>query len=74
MDHGGAFEAQELRWSHANHNSEKRASAWATSVDRLGDPAAWDWPAVTSASSKLNRAIRRMAVGKIRSHPVLPTP
>jgi hypothetical protein len=41
-------------------------------LHHLGDPAAWDWPAVTSASGKLNRAIRRMAVDKIGSHPVLP--
>jgi hypothetical protein len=72
LHYGGAFGAQELRWSHTNHNSEKRASAWARTLHHLGDPAAWDWPAVTSASSKLNRAIRRMAVDKIRSHPVLP--
>ncbi|MEH0985890.1 hypothetical protein [Micromonospora sp. CPCC 205556] len=70
--YGGPVGAQELRWSHTNHNSQKRASAWAAAVPRLGDPAAWDWAAVTSASSKLNRVVRRMAVSKIGSHPVLP--
>ncbi|SNT54369.1 hypothetical protein SAMN05421812_10948 [Asanoa hainanensis] len=70
--YGGAFGDRELRWSHTNHNTEKRATSWARTVDHLGDPAAWDWPAVTSASGELNRAIRRMAVDKISSHPVLP--
>jgi hypothetical protein len=72
LHYGGVFGEQELRWSHTNHNSEKRASAWAHTLNHLGDPAAWDWPAVTSASGKLNRTIRRMAVYKIGSHPVLP--
>ncbi|RLQ08748.1 hypothetical protein EAD96_04445 [Micromonospora sp. BL1] len=70
--YGGPVGAQEVRWSHSNHNSEKRASAWATAVPRLGDPAAWNWAAVTSASGRLNRVIRRMAVSKIGSRPVLP--
>jgi hypothetical protein len=69
---GGPFGAQELRWSHTNHNTEKRAAAWAPINPQIGDPASWDWKAVTSASSMLNRAIRRMAVDKIGSHPVLP--
>ncbi|GAA1892714.1 hypothetical protein GCM10009687_72550 [Asanoa iriomotensis] len=72
--YGGSFGAQELRWSHTNHNTERRASAWAATLPRLGDPAAWNWAAVTTASGKLNRVIRRMAVSKIGSHPVLPYP
>ncbi|MEV4539311.1 hypothetical protein AB0J82_36615 [Asanoa sp. NPDC049518] len=70
--YGGFFREQELRWSHTNHNTEKRAAAWAPTTPRIGDPAAWDWKAVTSASSKLNRAIGRLAVDKVNSHPVLP--
>ncbi|MBB5858323.1 hypothetical protein ACFQ05_22135 [Amycolatopsis umgeniensis] len=70
--HAVAVGAQELRWSHTNHNTEKRAAAWAATLPRLGDPDEWNWPAVTSASGRLNRAIRRMAVSKIGSHPVLP--
>ncbi|WP_181774115.1 hypothetical protein [Amycolatopsis pittospori] len=70
--HGSVAGTGELRWSHTNHNSEKRAVAWAATLQRLGDPAEWDWAAVTSASGRLNRAIRRMAVRKIGSHPVLP--
>ncbi|WP_285474889.1 hypothetical protein [Actinoplanes sp. NBRC 101535] len=72
LHYGGPFGDQELRWSHTNHNTEKRAAAWAPTLRRLDDPAAWDWKAVTSASGKLNRAIRSLAVGKIGSHPVLP--
>ncbi|MBB5827445.1 hypothetical protein [Micromonospora carbonacea] len=72
LHYGGPFGAQELRWSHTNHNSEKRAAAWAATVPRLGDPAAWDWPAVSRASGRLNRVIRRMAVSRIGAHPVLP--
>jgi hypothetical protein len=72
LRYGGPIGAQQLRWSHTNHNSEKRASAWAAAAPALGDPAAWNWAAVTSASGKLNRAIRRMSVDKIGSHPVLP--
>jgi hypothetical protein len=70
LQYGGRFRDQ-LRWSHTNHNSEKRARAWAASTPRLGDPADWNWAAVTSASAKLNRKIREMAVSKISSHPVL---
>jgi hypothetical protein len=70
--YGGFFGTQELRWSHTNHNTEKRAAAWAPIGPDIGDPTAWNWKAVTSASGKLNRSIRRMAVDKIGSHPVLP--
>ena len=72
LDYGGPIEAQELRWSHTNHNTQKRASAWSATLQRLGDPAEWNWAAVTRASGRLNRAIRRMAVSKIGSRPVLP--
>ncbi len=62
-----------LRPSHSNHNSEKRASRWAgTSDDQLGDPAEWNWKAVTAFSAKLNRFIRKTAVEKDGSKAVLP--
>ena len=72
LSYGGPFGPRELHWSHTNHNTRKRAAAWAEVIPRLGDPADWNWPTVTSASGKLNRVIRRMAVSKIGSHPVLP--
>lgn len=70
--HGAADGTRTLRLSWTNHNTEKRAVAWSATLPRLGDPAEWKWAAVTSASGRLNRAIRRMAVSKIGSHPVLP--
>lgn len=70
--YGGPLGVEELRWSHTNHNSQKRASAWAPAAPGLGDPAAWNWAAVTNASNRLSRAIRRMSVDKIGSRPVLP--
>ncbi|MEV0029674.1 hypothetical protein [Nocardia sp. NPDC050793] len=72
LHYGGPVSAQELRLTHTNHNTAKRAAAWAATVPYLGEPAAWDWPTVTKASNKLNRRIRQMSVGKIGSHPVLP--
>lgn len=72
LDYGGPVRGQELRWTHTNHNTAARAAVWAATIPRLGEPAAWDWAAITKGSSRLNRRIRRMAVGKIGSHPVLP--
>lgn len=72
LHYGGPTGMQQLRWSRASHNTQKRAAAWAASTPRFGDPAAWNWPTITSVSGKLNRVIRRMAVDKISSHPVLP--
>jgi hypothetical protein len=58
--------------SHTNHNSEKRANAWSSTYsDRMGSPAAWNWKEVTAISNKLNRYIRKAAVTKQGSRPVL---
>ena len=63
-----------LRPSHTNHNSEKRALAWAqTSEDRLGSPTKWVWKEIERASRQLNTFIRRLSVEKVGSRPVLPT-
>jgi SMI1 / KNR4 family (SUKH-1) len=68
VDGGG-----ELRRSHTNHNTEKRARNWAqAAAPDAGDPGQWDWTGITRASSKLNRLIRGMAVRKIGPWPVLP--
>jgi len=69
---GCFFREPELRWSHTNHNTEKRAANWAEVGPEMDDPAQWNWTAVTRSSGALNRAIRKMAVDKIGSHPVLP--
>jgi hypothetical protein len=63
-----------LRASHTNHNSEKRAYAWAgTRQDQLGSPAKWLWREIERASRQLNAFIRRLSVEKVGSRPVLPT-
>ncbi|WP_330179721.1 hypothetical protein OHB26_25180 [Nocardia sp. NBC_01503] len=72
LHYGGPWGDHELRWTHTNHNTAKRAAVWSATLPRLGEPAAWDWAAIAKASSRLNRVIQRKAVGKIGSHPVLP--
>lgn len=62
----------ELRNSHTNHNSQKRAETWATTRDSLGDPSAWDFKRINAFSSRLNRQINKSAVAKIASRSVLP--
>lgn len=69
---GGFSQEHGLSWSHTNHNTSRRAEKWTDAYPELGDPGAWDWAAITRASSRLNRAIRSLAVDKIGSHPVLP--
>ena len=58
--------------SHTNHNSEARARKWASTLDGMGSPSAWDWKIVSSTSSRLNRFIRKTAVSKVESRLVLP--
>lgn len=58
--------------SHTNHNSRKRAEAWAPTYHELAGPSEWDFERITSFSSRLNRQIRKFAVGKLGSRPVLP--
>ncbi|GLX94784.1 hypothetical protein [Herbidospora sp. NBRC 101105] len=40
LDYGGLYGPHELRSTHTNHNTEKRAFAWAAALPSLGDPAA----------------------------------
>lgn len=55
---------------HTNHNSAARARAW------LGEDSdafrAWDWAAIARLSSRINRRIRALAVGREGSRPILP--
>jgi hypothetical protein len=64
--------ARGLENSHTNHNSRKRAEAWAPLYRKLADPLAWDFKRISSFSSRLNRQIKKMAIGKLGSRPVLP--
>jgi hypothetical protein len=62
-----------IRPSHTGHNSQARAHGWeATYLDRLGPVDAWDWLEVVRTSSRLNRFIRGLAMGKSGSRPILP--
>lgn len=61
-----------LEVSHTNHNSRERAMQWAPTYRELGPPSAWDFKQITSFSSRLNRQIRKKAVGKFRGRVVLP--
>jgi hypothetical protein len=68
---GGFFQERELRWSHTNHDTAKRAEKLASLYPESGSPEVCDWAAVSRGSSRLNRSIRALAVDKIGSHPVL---
>jgi len=62
-----------LNSSHTNHNSEKRAKAWADTYRDMPSPNQWDFRRVSAFSSRLNREITRRSVGKLGSRPVLPS-
>jgi cell wall assembly regulator SMI1 len=70
----GSFVAEsgELRRSHTNHNTEKRARRWSEVTADGGDPGLWDWALITRTSNRLGRLIRGMAARKIGARPVLP--
>lgn len=55
-----------------NHNSERRALRWAPHYPEYGDPASWDWRAVTRASRRLNGAIERLSAHRDARGAVLP--
>lgn len=57
--------------SHTNHNSERRASAWAEKVADLGSPESWDWREVVRISRQINRYIAINGASKIGSRPIL---
>jgi len=58
--------------SHTNHNSEARALKWEDTYGDLGPAREWNWTEVIRASRRLNSKIRKLAVRKIGSRPVLP--
>ncbi len=58
-----------LENSHTNHNSQRRAENWAL-VREGPAPADWDFARITSFSSRLNRQIKKQAVGKLNSRVV----
>jgi hypothetical protein len=63
----------QIRPSHTGHNSEARARKWEPIYSHeLGAVEAWDWREVERISSRLNRFIRHLAIGKERSRVILP--
>ena len=60
-----------LENSHTNHNSLKRALAWAEIGESKPAPDTWDFKRITAFSSRLNRVIRASAVAKIGTRVVL---
>lgn len=60
-----------LDCSHTNHFTQKRAEALATMEERA-KLAAWNFKAITAFSSRFNRKIKSLSVGKLESRPVLP--
>jgi hypothetical protein len=68
-----AAKESSLSSCHTNHNSATRAANWEPTVgDRLGAAARWDFSATTRMSSRLNRFIKKLAVAKRGSRPILP--
>jgi len=61
-----------LENSHTNHNTQKRAEAWAPAIENSPDVDSWDFKKITAFSSRLNREIRKRSVGKLASRVVLP--
>jgi len=68
----GSVHKDRLFSSHTNHNSEKRAALWVDAIHYLGRPETWNWKEVTRISSCINRFIRKVAIEKRGSMPILP--
>ena len=67
-----APKSDNLGSSHTNHNSQKRAETWATTIADMGNPSAWNFKRISAFSSRLNREINKRRVGKIGSRAILP--
>ena len=67
-----ALRGERLENSHTNHNSAKRAEAWAPLGGAKPGPAAWDFKRIGAFSARLNRQIRKLGVAKLGSRVVLP--
>lgn len=68
----GAVTARGLNNSHTNHNSQKRAEAWAPTIPTMQEVGLWDFKKITSFSSRLNRQVKKLSLAKIGSSPILP--
>ncbi len=71
--HLGGCDDRVIIHSHTNCFSEKGAHRhYLPSMDFPDHPAKWDWKVVTGQSGKLNRFIRKSALSKHGSRPILP--
>ena len=61
-----------LNNSHTNHNSEKRAKAWAPIRSDMTDFQLWDFKKISAFSASLNRQVKKLSAARIGSRPVLP--
>lgn len=68
----GSQTTRGLNDSHTNHNTQKRAEAWAPAIAEMQAVSLWDFKRITAFSSRLNRQVRKLSVAKIGSRPVLP--
>ena len=59
-----APEHGQLKCSHTNHNSQKRAAAWSAHIANDSEKA-WDFEGIAQFSSKLNRRIRQAGIAKV---------
>ncbi len=60
-----------LESSHTNHFTQKGAVAKAATEEARAEVDSWDFKRITAFSSRLNRQIRNISVGKLNSRPVL---
>lgn len=58
--------------SHTNHFTQRGAAAKAATEEERANVDSWDFKRITAFSSRLNRQIRNLSVGKLNSRPVLP--
>ena len=68
----GALGKGGVKDSHTNHNSIKRAEAWAPVIPEMQSVELWDFKKIAAFSSRLNRQISKMGIAKIASRAVLP--
>jgi hypothetical protein len=68
----GAESKHGIEMSHTNHNSQKRAEVWASTITNMQEPSLWDFKKVTAFSSRLNRQIKKLSVAKVGSCLILP--
>ena len=68
----GGLGAKGVVLSHTNHNSLVRSRSWEAICEGMGPVHAWDWNEVMRISDGLYRFIRRRAVGRFGSRPILP--